>query len=47
MHYINSRYPNAMKFKKEFLAFPLDQRYKSEDLDEMKKRIKTVLKKNK
>ena len=34
----------ALKFKKEFLAFPLDQRYKLKDLDVMKERINKVLK---
>lgn len=43
--YINKKYPMALKFKKEFLAFPLDQRYEVGDLDEMKKRINIVLKK--
>ena len=42
--YINKNYPIALKFKKEFLAFPLDQRYEATDLDEMKKRINMVLK---
>ena len=43
--YINNKYPMALKFKKEFLAFPLDQRYNRKDLDIMKKRITIVLKK--
>ena len=42
--YIKKKYPMALKFKKEFLAFPLDQRYKLKDLDVMKKRINKVLK---
>lgn len=43
--YITKKYPMALKFKKEFLAFPLDQRYKFKDLDVMKKRISKILKK--
>ena len=44
-NYIINKYPIALKFKKEFLAFPLDQRYKANDLNEMKKRIDIVIKK--
>ena len=42
--FINKKYPNALKYKKEFLAFPLDQRYKLNDLNEMVKKISIVLK---
>ena len=31
----------ALKFKKEFLAFPLDQRYNRKDLDIMKKGLQS------
>jgi hypothetical protein len=43
--YINKKYPIALKFKNEFLAFPLDQRYKKSDLDIMKIKIDNILKK--
>ena len=42
--YSQKKYKNSIKYQRNFMALPIDQRYKINDLRELTKRVKLVLK---